>query len=352
MGGVADSESRAVGGLPAERGSVAARRRADPLLATAPPARRLLLIEVPGPWGRAGLAGSRLDPQVTRPLAEAADEAGVRVQLIRRPGRHAGPRRPGAIAGAGRHAWALACPDDAVVRWGHWTDERDLLGIDLTERLDRAVHSASGPQRLALVCTHAKHDVCCAVRGRPVAAAVAAGTDRQTWETSHLGGDRFAANLLLLPEGEVFGSLDEGSAPDAAARLDGGRLTLPHYRGRVGRPPVQQAAVHLAAAALDDDRLGAVRIRSVRALAEGGPDGDRWEVLVDHEPEPVGGRRRAYRLVLAGWWSEPDLLSCTAVAAKPARRYDLLAMDPETIDDPQQSDVIRHSEGMVAWPSG
>jgi Sucrase/ferredoxin-like len=314
-----------------DRCSDTSRGRGESPIATAPPARRLLLLDVPGPWGRAGLTGSRLAAGVTVPLAAAADAAGVRVQLLRAPGRHPGPVRPHPLSG--RQVWALADPDAGVVRWGSWSREPDLLEIDLAERLDQAVHAGSGPQRLALVCTHARHDLCCAVRGRPVAAALAAaGLDREVWETSHLGGDRFAANLLLLPEGEVFGGLDEDDAVAAVRALDGGRLALPHYRGRVGRAPVVQAALHLAAAALDDDRRGAVRVLAVSAAGPGPRPGEqRFEARVQH-------RDRVHRVQLVEWWASPERLTCAAVEAKPARRYTLTALDRE-LDHPLDQEV-------------
>ena len=311
------------GGPSPERCSDGARARAESPLATAPPAPRLLLVEVPGPWGAAGLTGSRVAREVTVPLAAAADAAGVRLQLIRRPGRHPGPLRPADMSATGRHAWALADPVAGVVRWGSWTAEPDLLGIDLTQSLDRSVHASTGPQRLALVCTHARHDVCCAVRGRPVVAALAAARlGREVWETSHLGGDRFAANLLLLPEGEVFGGLDERSAVDAARALDAGRLDLAHHRGRVGRAPAVQAAIDLAAAALGDDRLDAVRFLGVTTSA---PD-DAGRTA--HRARVAHGSL-VYGLDLIEWWAPPERLTCAAVQAKPARRFTLAGIEAE-----------------------
>ena len=81
----------------------AARVRADPAYATAPPAARLFLVEVPGPWGRTALTDSRLDRYTSGRLADSADVADVRVLLVRRPGRHAhrrGRRRGGHDRGA------------------------------------------------------------------------------------------------------------------------------------------------------------------------------------------------------------------------------------------------------------
>ena len=68
------------------------------------------------------------------------------------------------------------------------------------------------------MCTHGRHDACCAERGRPVAAALTAARPEQTWEVSHVGGDRFAANLLVLPEGLYYGQVTADEAPGLAQR--------------------------------------------------------------------------------------------------------------------------------------
>jgi len=309
-----------------ERCSDRSRARAESPAATAPVTARLLLVEAPGPWGRAGLTASRLSRAVSTQLAAAAEAHGVRVQLIRRPGRHPGPPRPAALPSEGTHAWALAEPAAGAVRWGRWGAETDLLAVDLDAPLDPAVDASTGPQRLVLVCTHARHDVCCAVRGRPVVAALtAAGLDREVWETSHLGGDRFAANVLALPEGEVFGGLDEGSAVAAVRALDGGRLDLDHHRGRVGRTPPEQAAVHLAACSLGVDGTDAVRLLGPVARTARDGTGQHYGARVQ-----VGGR--VHRLDLVEWWAAPDRLTCAAVEAKPARRYDLAGIELESLE--------------------
>ena len=70
---------------------------------------------------------------------------------------------------------------------------------------------------MLLVCTHARHDQCCAVRGRPVAQALARAFPDETWESSHLGGDRFAATMILLPHGLYYGRVPTA---DAAAIVE------------------------------------------------------------------------------------------------------------------------------------
>ena len=86
---------------------------------------------------------------------------------------------------------------------------------------------------LIAVCTHGRHDACCAERGRPVALALAASRHADAvWECSHIGGDRFAGNLLVLPRGLYYGRVDPDSALELADAAVDGRVALDHLRGR------------------------------------------------------------------------------------------------------------------------
>jgi hypothetical protein len=290
----------------APRCSDGARDRNDPLFATAPPASRFLLVEVPGPWGRSAPTDSRLDRYASGRLADRAGVAGVRVLLVRRPGRHVQPP-----ADAPRR-WALADTrrGQEGVRWGAWRHEHELLEVDLGG--PARARDGGGPQHLALVCTQGRHDVCCAVRGRPVALELSRSAPLwDVWECSHVGGDRFAANLLLLPSGELFGGLDPASATGTLAAFDHGRLALPHHRGRVGRPPVEQAALHHVADATGEDGRDALRVVHVD-----GAD-PRWTV-------DVAAARRRWRVGLVVRWAAPERLTCSSGRPERARR---LALD-------------------------
>src|SRR6478609_9897079 len=120
---VADRVSRSA----AERSEQCAAQagvRGDPMLGTAFPASMLLLVEQPGPWGRAGLADSRFDRATALALIGRMDRQGVRVVAIRRPGRTVvtGPRR-----------WALSdCrPGRERLLLGSFINDEELLGLDL-----------------------------------------------------------------------------------------------------------------------------------------------------------------------------------------------------------------------------
>jgi hypothetical protein len=130
------------------------------------------------------------------------------------------------------------------------------------------------------------------------------------WECSHVGGDRFAANLLLLPSGELFGSLDEVAALAVVRGFDAGRVDLVHSRGRFGRPQVEQAAVHHLRVALDDDRAHAVLPVRIRGEAP------QWDVELVRD-----GHR--YLVTVVARWSPPAVLTCSSPGPDRVRRLDL-----------------------------
>lgn len=282
--------------------------------ATAPPARTLLLVEVPGPWGAEPWTSSRLDPAVGRTVRDRADRAGVRPLLVRRPGPH-----PASGSGSDR-AWALVRVEPqatagvagAGVRWQHYREDDELLRID-PGALAGAGDGALGPP-VALVCTHGRHDVCCAVRGRPVVAALAGVPGWDVWESTHVGGCRFAGNVLALPHGELFGGLDEASAPEVLDELSRGRLVLTAHRGRYGQPALAQAARHHAMRLLGADGVTAVEVGAVSR----GPDGAH-EVHVTHGTT-------TYRLRLTLRRAEAARLTCSATGTSQAALHELVAM--------------------------
>jgi hypothetical protein len=130
-----------------------------------------------------------------------------------------------------------------------WTtvlaDATDLPTLDLS-RPDADPRLTAYDAPLWLVCTNGRRDLCCAETGRPVAAALAARWPDATWETTHLGGHRFAGTLLALPSGYALGRLDPGTAVTACKELEAGRLPLDVVRGRAGLPGAAQVAeLHL-----------------------------------------------------------------------------------------------------------
>jgi hypothetical protein len=206
-------------------------------MASAPEASRAwLLIEHPGPWPHEA-ADAALPPALGE-LAGSAAEFGVRVQMIRRPGR----RQVGDVRNvflgwtAGRQPWlrrarvSASSPELA---------ERDLK--ELATGLEPSF-GAVWREPLFLVCTHGKRSVCCARFGGPLAQALAARHPGQVWETTHVGGHRFAANLVILPHGLYYGPVGADAASAAIAAYQRGAVVASRYRGRAGQPREEQEA--------------------------------------------------------------------------------------------------------------
>jgi hypothetical protein len=236
-------------------------------VATASTATRWLLIEQPGPWGRDALAQSRFSAEVAPLLARRSRAEGVRLLLIRRPGDR--------LVDSGRRwAYADSRPGREGLWWSVRADDADLLEAPWDGSVGEP---ARGP--VYLVCTHGGHDACCALRGRPLARSMPVTGPADVWECSHLGGDRFAANVVVLPHGFYYGQVP-GDGAELVAAHEAGRVALPWLRGRAGMPVPAQAAQHAARADLDLLGVDDLPVRGVRSLPSPGGDVERWEVVL------------------------------------------------------------------------
>jgi hypothetical protein len=290
------------------RCSEAAEQRGDQREGTASPARRWLLVEQPGPWnGRDALRRSRLDPAVGAALRARAEAAGVRPMLIRRPGRDTAD---------GRRRWAYvdSRPGHEEVRWGDFGADAELLDLPL----DSSAGTVSD-EPVYLVCTHGRHDACCAIRGRTVSLALAALRPEQTWECSHLGGDRFAANLAVLPHGLYYAHVSPATVERLVGAYERGHVEVAWLRGRSAFPAPVQAADHHARLALGESRLDALPVRQVQQRDE-----HTWQVRFGHDRGDVLVTVRAERA------KEPALLTCTSPDEEFPRVFGLVDLDLPT----------------------
>lgn len=282
------------------RCSFVAQAAGDPLEGSAPPAKHWFLVEHPGPWGPQALTRSGLDPGTVAELSDWAETEQARVVLVRRPGR------------TGRTTWPRrwfrvdSRPGHESIRTGEFTVDTELSA---------AVYARGEPFHgpLHLVCAHGKHDTCCAVRGRPLAATLAAAEPANTWECSHIGGCRFAPVLVLLPHGYTLGGLPAQDATSVVQAYRAGKLDPRWVRGRSALQPAAQAAQHHARAVTGATGVDALHVVGTE------PDGETgWRVRLA-EPDCTVRLREQ-------WVDTGRPLTCAATAPGRMRVFHLVEL--------------------------
>ena len=195
------------------------RENDEPLAATASRIDNWFLVEYRGLWARDALTGSGLSDQVKQHLLDQVRSVPHgRLLFVRRPDRRGRPELA-AFTAASR-------PGQTTVTRTEFEAYEDLRGLDL-------LAGTAVEHPLFLVCTHGKHDPCCARFGRPLYEALRDELAPDwVWQVSHIGGDRFAGNLVCLPEGLYYGRVDRETAGPVLDEHLARRILIPSYRGR------------------------------------------------------------------------------------------------------------------------
>src|SRR6478609_8732401 len=274
--------------------------RNDPMYGTASAGSSWVLLELAGGLGHSAFLQSPaiIDPELGRAIVRRVEATKMRIAAIRKHGRR--PARP-------RWRWfvAQAGVGNEALYYGEVSDPREYLDLALD-----GTDGSESTDPLVAVCAHGKHDQCCAVRGRSACKAIAANYPDFTWECSHLGGDRFAATMLLLPEGLCYGRVDSTDSADLVRLYLEGRLDNRFLRGRTSLPHAVQAAQYFVRRSFGDDRIDALhpvdverREHQIR-VALGGESGPIEVILKEELTEPllsachakVAGRVRVFVL--------------------------------------------------------
>jgi hypothetical protein len=249
----------------------------EPIAATASYARNWLVVEVPGTWPRDVLDEAGL-PTAARVGVQAwlGRTSASRALFARQPGR----------TRTGRHqVFVVRAGDDAAeVRRFELTELDELASLDL----DGAGEATNGS--LVLVCGHGTRDRCCALRGTAVYGALASAVGvEELWISSHQGGHRFAANIVVLPQAVQLGRVSvEGAARVVGEALDG-RVPSSGYRGRTAYPPEAQAAEMAVRAAKGLDRIADLRLTGMEGarVSFRDCDGQEHAAVVERAPGPA-----------------------------------------------------------------
>jgi hypothetical protein len=262
-----------------------------------------VLLELAGGWGHSAFLQSPaiIEPELGRAIVRRVEAAKMRIAAIRTHGRRpTTPRWRWFVAQAGVGVEALRC--------GEVSDPREYLDLALD-----GTDGTPSTEPVVAVCAHGRHDQCCAVRGRSACKAIAERYPDFTWECSHLGGDRFAATMLVLPEGLCYGRVDSTDSANLVRLYLEGRLDNRFLRGRTSLPHAVQAAQYFAREANGDDRIASL------APLDVDKDERSTRVLLSGDSGPI-------EVCLKEEWSEPLLSQCHAKVPGRVRTYTLASI--------------------------
>jgi hypothetical protein len=291
----------------------AAAHRDEEMLATASNVRAWLLVEVRGAWGVDAVHESALGDFVPRRWKDELHRRGIRAICVRNQQRDDadGVRLFSVVAHRPGEEPAVA-----------WTRDLENFGavVEVAAALDgRSTTAPPGwtahDGRLVLVCANGRHDQCCANRGRPLIRALRESTwAADLWECSHIGGDRFAANVVVLPDSLYFGRCEPDTITAVLGALDDGRIELDHFRGRTRYSLAEQAVEHFVRRETGVDGRDAV------IVGGRGDDGAYAVRLADGRRLGVTVRRSMVSV------DEP--LTCKGTAPQLVPRFTLVSLEP------------------------
>lgn len=282
---------------------------------TATLTRAYLLLEYDHAWGPKAILESDLPAEVRSFLAfQEGKIRNLKALLVRR-------RR--LTPGEGLNFFAAEVTDhDPVLYAFQFESYQDLLSLDIPAVLAR--DPRYDPFRLtepvSLVCTHGRRDRCCARKGRPALETMSKatrGVDAPlVWECSHLGGHRFAANVLCLPHGLLYGRVDEDMANKIVETYQRREMLPDNLRGRTCYVNAVQAAEVFLRQRSGEVSLDAFRLATARETSPG-----EWSINFRSQQGDV-----IHQLTLsAEEFSQPVFSSCSLDKQTMPTHYQLVS---------------------------
>jgi len=208
--------------------SLASQRNGEEVFATVAHIRSWFLLEYPRAWRRNAVEDSRLlSPAVREYLKGARWD---RTLLIRRDYQRDCTELNAFVVDSSPEAPSMS--------------QHVITNYEQVTQISGAGEPAAG--LMFAVCTHGRHDPCCAKFGNAVWCALRELAPERAWQCSHVGGDRFAANVVLLPHGIYYGRVHPDDLPELLRASDAGQIWMPGYRGRSCYRRAIQAAEYFA----------------------------------------------------------------------------------------------------------
>ncbi len=275
-----------------------------------------LLLEYPHGWGRRAFEESALAPQVKQFFSDSMARIRHSRLLFIKTDRGRSDAR--------MSLFVVRCRERApfTVRL-RLEKYEDVLAYDLA-----AIASGRDPQGgerttdpLFLVCTHGRRDKCCAKFGIPLYNSLREDAGDEVWQSSHVGGDRFAGNLVCFPHGLFYAHATPESGRRVVAEYRAGRISAEEFRGRACYSHFIQAAESFVRA-----ESGLTGVEALRFLSAEPARADAWRVRFAERDTP----RLHEALVTRGLSDFRNPISCHNAEPKPVPQFALEAYTAST----------------------
>jgi hypothetical protein len=263
------------------------RQAGAPLIGTATHVKVWLLLEYTLPWGKFATDENELPAPAQAWLKAQLESVPVaRLQFIR--------QRSATTTGGVTFFVALGDePDTRLYRLrldGYEAlPDVDLAGL-IAGKAEYAHYLTPGP--LYLVCGNTRRDASCARYGVAFLEKLTGMVGAAAWQTTHLGGHRFAGTGVVFPSGLCYGYLRVEDAERLVAATNAGRVVLDRLRGRAAYAEPAQAADYFLRETTGELGITAYHLESVENPAQdswqvtfvGQADGARHQLTVEQRP--------------------------------------------------------------------
>jgi len=258
--------TRSTIGTPLTTCSMLSRERGEQVFGTASQAQVWLLLEYSHPMGTKAYEESDIPGPVKQHLDSFMEcRPGSRIQLIQRPS-----NRSRTI----KFFLAITQESSPQLFEFHLDHYEDLMDLDLTHAFSgEGLKEYIRTRPLFLICTNGKRDPCCAQWGLPLYNALSKNNPDSLWQTSHVGGHRFAPNLVCFPHGLYYGRADRRQAQILIDKYQQNQIQLENFRGRSAYPPEVQAAEYYLREKIGNLSIDAFNLKRVEKSGD-----NRWQI--------------------------------------------------------------------------
>lgn len=253
--------------------------RGEPLAGTGDASRRILMLAWPrGKWRTPRWESVDMSPELSAALHDAA-HAKLHVALVDK------------VEAEGGLPTLHALPENI---YADFSDEAELIAA-IRNYMNGQVFEGQHDERPTIICcTDSRRDACCARHGFSTYKALVKEADPEKFnivQATHIGGCRFAASLVVMPQRQRYGRMTAEHATGFLDALGKGEIYLPTYKGRSDEPEPAQVAELAALNWAAEHGLNLAAIAVAGAIPDEASDGTRLTLEAD-----VPGARLSIRM--------------------------------------------------------